>query len=197
MAAAPSQVDFTQLMYIAYYGRPADPNGLEFWSSRLADEGTQVLIDFFGNSPEFDQFYGDLSNEDLIDSLYQQLFGRAPDPGGRAFWLDTLERGIATLPDIALRIINGVQPGSGDDLIVANRLQVAHYVTNLRGGSPLRDTILDGVTGDPATVDAALAALNITIEERERFDLSIEENDSKFTFRATGDEIGTTAATQR
>ena len=188
MSAAPSQVDYTQLMYIAYYGRPGDPVGLGYWSDRLAVEGAEEVVDFFGNSDEFRDNYGSLTTEQLINGLYRQLFGRDADPGGLAFWSGQLDSGVATLPDIALRIINGVQPGSGDDLVVANRLLVANYVTNLRGGSPLRDTILDGVSADPATVDAALAQLGITIEERERYDLSIEENDSKFTFRAAGDE---------
>ena len=179
MAVTQSQLDYTQLMYIAYYGRPGDPVGLAYWADRLATEGAGEVIDFFGNSDEFQQNYGGLPSEALITGLYQQLFGRNPDPGGLSFWTGQLDNNVATLPDIALRIINGVQPGSGDDLVVANRLLVANYVTNLRGGSPLRDTILDAVTADGATVDAALAAVGITIEERERFDLSIEDGDSK------------------
>ena len=49
--------------YLAYYGRPADPAGLAYWSERLRLDGGNLenIIDEFGESQEFlDRFSGTL-----------------------------------------------------------------------------------------------------------------------------------------
>ena len=68
--------------YLAYYGRPADPGGLEYWSKRLVREGGNInsIIDAFGESEEYQKRFGDLTENQLVTNLYQQLFGRDPDP---------------------------------------------------------------------------------------------------------------------
>ncbi|MFT7286670.1 MAG: subtilisin family serine protease, partial [Halieaceae bacterium] len=179
MSASQSQLNYTQSMYIAYYGRAADPGGLGYWVGRLGVEGAAGIAAAFGNSAEFNENYGALSNTELVNGLFLQLFGRAADTGGLAFYSAGLESGEFTLPDVALRIIDGVRPGSGDDLIVANRVDVANVVTNLAPTSPLRDSILDAVGGDSRSVDTALESLGITLEDRGRFNLTIGESDGK------------------
>ncbi len=77
-----------QQMYVAYYGRPGDPAGVEYWAGRLAAVGGNWIADLvnaFGNSAEYTERFGELSNEALIDNLYQQLFNRTAEPVGRAF----------------------------------------------------------------------------------------------------------------
>ncbi len=118
--------------YIAYYGRPADPGGLEFWADRLESKGGNLasIIEAFGISQEFDDRFGDLSPEDLITNLYQQLFNRDPEDGGFQFWLGQFTSGARTLQDIALAILDGAQ---NEDLdIVTNRnLAARHFVSEL------------------------------------------------------------------
>ena len=48
-----------QEMYIAYYGRPADPGGLAYWSNRVAAAGGNLdaIIQEFGSSAESDELY--------------------------------------------------------------------------------------------------------------------------------------------
>ena len=103
-----------QEMYVAYYGRPGDPGGVEFWEEQLEDQDGNLaaIIDAFGTSEEFDERFGTLDDEDLINNLYQQLFGRDADPEGLAFYLEELQSGRATLASIALNISDGVQPES-------------------------------------------------------------------------------------
>lgn len=179
MSVTQAQLNYTQTMYIAYYGRPADPGGLQFWASRLASDGPAGIANAFGTSEEFNNNYGSLSPAQLVDGLFRQLLGRGADPEGLAFYEGGLQSGAFTLPDIALRIIDGVQAGSGDDLVVANRLQVANYVTNLVPDTALLSTIIDLVDGGVASVEQALAALGIDPQERERFDLSIGDENQK------------------
>lgn len=153
--------------YIAYYGRPADVAGLGYWAQRLADGGGElaVIIDAFGVSAEFDDRFGSLNDESLIRNLYQQLFGREPDPPGLAFYLGELTAGRMNLQSIALNILYGVQ---GDDVaIVANRLTVSGYfVACMEQGHfgypsiPTAVDILATVGADAASLTAAIAAID-------------------------------------
>ncbi|MCX7823047.1 MAG: right-handed parallel beta-helix repeat-containing protein, partial [Syntrophobacterales bacterium] len=65
-----------QQAYVAYYGRWADPGGLDYWAERLrrSNGDLRSLIDAFGNSQEFQSEYGHLSYSQLIDTLYRQMF---------------------------------------------------------------------------------------------------------------------------
>lgn len=49
-------------------------------------------------SDEFRAPYGDpatISNEALLDALYANILDRAPDAGGKAYWLEQLAGGMA------------------------------------------------------------------------------------------------------
>ena len=87
--ATQESTELAQLLYVAYYGRPADPGGLAFWSERFDSTESGAFaqaINDFGNSDEFASRFGALSNEALVNNLFQQLFGRAPDSEGLAFF---------------------------------------------------------------------------------------------------------------
>ena len=116
--------------YIAFYGRPADPDGLVFWSDALGASNGDLaeILDDFSNSDEFQSRYGSLSNEDLLSGLYMQLFSREPDPEGLAFYLSALESGSLDFTSIALDILNGAQ---NEDLdIVEAKQAVAEAFTH-------------------------------------------------------------------
>lgn len=103
--------DDVQAMYVAYYGRPADPAGIEYWSGLLAQAGgdPRSISQAFGDSQEFIDNYGGLSEPDLVAGLYQQLFDREPDSEGLAFYVNELQSGAMSLADIALAIARGAQ----------------------------------------------------------------------------------------
>ena len=126
-----------QTMYVAYYGRPGDPAGNDFWTGRLADSGGELsaLIDAFGNSAEYNERFGALDNEALVNNIFTQLFGRDADPEGSAFYVGRLESGAMTLASIALNIADGVQDGTSDAAIFSNRMRVATaYTDAVRAG---------------------------------------------------------------
>ncbi len=102
--------DQVQAMYVAYYGRPGDAAGIDFWAERLQANG------------------GSLDNETLVNNIYLQLLGRDADAGGLDFYLSRLDSGTLTLASIALDIYNGVQNADTD--IVANKLAVANSYTD-------------------------------------------------------------------
>lgn len=79
-------------LYRAYFLRTPDPSGLDFWANRRRNGYTLSSISQqFAVSPEFKRRYGSLTNAQFIDSIYQNVFDRAPDPSGRAFYLRRLD----------------------------------------------------------------------------------------------------------
>ncbi len=120
-----------QEMYVAYYSRPGDPAGVDFWVSKLAQSSGNLtaIIDQFGNSTEYnDRFLGQ-SDSELINNIYLNLFGRDTDSGGMEFYLDRLQSGAMTLVTIALNISDGVVDGTDDAVIVNNKLVLAAAYT--------------------------------------------------------------------
>lgn len=127
-ALAATAADYTEVMqrlYVSYYGRPADPKGLAFWAGYLADNGApsdagaffhayntsehvRLAVDNFGKSDESTALYGTDPGA-IVDAIYQNLFNRAPDSGGRAFYIEGLQKQWVTPAQLAMSIANGAQ----------------------------------------------------------------------------------------
>ncbi|MEM9145184.1 MAG: nidogen-like domain-containing protein [Pseudomonadota bacterium] len=71
-----------------------DLAGLNFWIDRReAGASQEEIAQAFLESFEFTQSFGaidSLSDEELVDALFENVLDRAPDEGGRAFWIATL-----------------------------------------------------------------------------------------------------------
>lgn len=111
--ATQASLDRVQELYVAYYGRPADQAGQEYWADRLEDEGESAIIDSFGNSAEYDELAEGQGNATLVNNLYVQMFGRDADPEGLTYYTGVLESGEKSLAEIAVTILNAA---SGVDL---------------------------------------------------------------------------------
>jgi V8-like Glu-specific endopeptidase len=112
-----------QTLYVAYYGRPADPSGYRYWHGRLETEDLATVERAFGHSVEFDQRFGGMDGRTLIDNIYRNLFNRAPEEGGLNYYADGLATGRFDLPEIARRIAEGAQ--GKDQLVLDNKLLTA------------------------------------------------------------------------
>jgi hypothetical protein len=120
--------DDVQTMYVAYYGRPADPGGYEYWVNRLLIEGwSTYFINSFGNSDEYTNRFGGLSAMELVDNLYLQILNRHAEPDGLNWYTTLLETGQSSLAEIAVDIAGGVQ--NDDAITLGNKIYVAHYFT--------------------------------------------------------------------
>jgi hypothetical protein len=115
--------------YLAYYGRPADPAGLAYWSQALAQNNGDfsAIINAFTTSPEATTRFGSATASDRIADVYQQLFNRAPDADGLAYWTKAIESGTVTIADAAIQIMNGAQ--STDAQLSTLRQQAAAQFT--------------------------------------------------------------------
>lgn len=73
------------LLYHAAFGRAPDLGGLSFWA--LGGVSVETAATEFLKSAEWQAAGGGaLSDAGFIETLYQNVFDRAPDSGGQAFW---------------------------------------------------------------------------------------------------------------
>lgn len=130
MAVVTAYVDQVQKAYIAYYGRPADTTGLDYWTNQLSTVGGQwtSLINAFGNSTEATTLMAGLTTEQKVNKLYQQMFGRDADASGLTYYSVGIANGTFTLASVAINVLNGA---SGSDVTtVTNKLTSAKLFTN-------------------------------------------------------------------
>jgi S-layer protein len=121
--------NLVQKCYVAYYGRPADAAGLQFWTLKLDQAGGNLdaIIAQFGNSAESNALYTGSSTA-KVTAIYQLMFNRAPDSAGLAFYVGKLDAGQMTGASVALDIANGAT--GTDATTIANRVTVANAFTD-------------------------------------------------------------------
>jgi hypothetical protein len=100
-------------LYVAYFNRPADPAGLAYWEGRVetAKGDTSVVSAEFAASAEYKTTYANMTNEQIVDKIYQNLFGRAAEADGKKYWADLMTAGKITI-DAAVRDISKAALGS-------------------------------------------------------------------------------------
>lgn len=116
-------------LYLAFYGRPADPAGLKFWSAQLANnngDATSIIATFAASEETQVRFASDSAAERIAE-IYLQLFNRAPDAEGLAFYTKAIEQGRATLADVSVSILKGAV--GGDKTLSELRQQAADAFT--------------------------------------------------------------------
>jgi YD repeat-containing protein len=134
-ATGKSYEDTVQEAYVAYYGRPADLGGQQYWaeSLRIAGGNLNAIIQSFGNSEEANRLFGNMSNEGTVTTLYRQVLGRDPEcfsyasSCGWGWWVNELATGNRTRQTIALDLLNGAQNEDRDT--VNNRVRASNAFT--------------------------------------------------------------------
>lgn len=104
-------------MYIAYYQRPADPEGLKYWVGQIEEHGSwEAVSAAFGapENPEYQALYGDKTRAELVAAIYQAAFNRPAVQEEIDFWVN----GEHTDLNLAFAIINGAQ---NDDKATVNK----------------------------------------------------------------------------
>ena len=152
-------------LYIAYFNRAPDATGLSFWGDKLAQGMTmREIAGYFFDQPEPRALYGeDINLAKFVSSVYNNVFGRAPDADGFRFWLDALENDDSITPaTFIMEILDGAKAETGsieDAQYLANKVVLGtHY----------------GVTRGLSNVDTARDVMS-------QFDGSIESFDTAVT----------------
>lgn len=140
-----------QSLYIAYFGRPADPTGLANFEAALLADGAptdvpglnaayatntavKTLMDSFGTSKESQTLYGGGDATAFVTAVFKNVLGRGPQTAGLSFWVNaitsnTVTQGQAALSIMAGALTNTSPQGVLDAQLVANRVIAANYFT--------------------------------------------------------------------
>lgn len=141
MADWTTNKDLIQKLYIAFYGRPADPGGLRYWASQLPDnaqpnsDAVRNLIDRFINSPEAESRFGSPSLDAVIDRVINFAYHRDATVADR--------EGVSNVVDLLVKVIS-VSSGS-DYASLNNKLQYANWFVEIL------DPNGDGIPNDDST----------------------------------------------
>lgn len=142
--------DAVQQLYVSYFGRAADSNGLTNFMAALANakapkdiQGLNAayatnatvrsLVDAFGTSTESSNLYtGDTSA--FVTAIFQNVLSRAPQTTGLDFWrgaidAGTLTKGNAALSIMAGALVNTSSQGLTDAALINNKIRVASNFT--------------------------------------------------------------------
>lgn len=141
-----------QELYIAYFGRPADPTGLANFTAQLnnaqlptdiqslnaaysANPTIRALIDGFGNSDESKVLYpGDTTS--FITAIYRNVLNRAPDAAGLNFWVTAVDKNGLTRANASVSIMAGAltnqtAQGQIDAMLINRRVAAANNFTSV------------------------------------------------------------------
>ena len=162
MAITTAQI---QQLYVAYLGRAADKAGLDYWSQQLnADKPVLTLeslrANFVNEQPEYVNAYAGLSRSDTVVKIYNNLFGRAPDAAGLAYWTTG---GGATVNADQLLTAFVAGAGATDAKIIANKVLVAEVYTSTAGANYAAadaKSIISGVDDTALSVTKAVGHLS-------------------------------------
>ena len=144
-----------QKLYIAYFGRPADPDGLAFWINQLQTNpaGYEMISNAFSNSPEYQMMYGGQSNREVVLDIYQNLFGRPGEQGGVDFWTARLDEGDITIGNAVIFMSQAaVQANNNDGFVYKARVGVATEFT-ARIDLPAEQSAYSGPAANQVAID--------------------------------------------
>ncbi|SDC96201.1 protein of unknown function [Desulfurella multipotens] len=134
-----SPQDLVQELYIAAYGRPADPAGLQYWTNVLNQNGNNIgaIVSNFTNSTEANNLYGTISSSNLptvLNNIYENLFNRPIDQVGLQYWENTYNQYHMSVGDLAYAIMQGAQ--NSDVTVIDNKIATAQTITNYLASNP-------------------------------------------------------------
>lgn len=175
MVDVPGQV---QELYVAYFGRPADYLGLQYWSNVFATPGGyDKIVNAFSASEEYTAKYGGMDNRVVVDTVYENLFGRHAERAGIDYWAGLLDNKTVTVGDVVTAVASGAQ--GTDSVVFDAKVQVAELFTShldqlaervaYSGTSAnalaaaylaaIKDPASAGIAEDPANVDALISKM--------------------------------------
>lgn len=169
-----TNTELVQQLYVAYFNRPADVDGLAYYTNLLKDLDAdaaaatiKAISADFANATEYKSVFANLTPKEAINTIYHNLFGHEADIAGLNYWSDLYAKGTISLATIVTEVAAGAQ--GTDAVAYENKVTAAAAFTAeislsadqqlayAKGGDAIdaAKNFLNGVTDD-ATLDAAL-----------------------------------------
>jgi len=214
MAAPANYATSVQQLYVAYFGRPADPVGLANFQTALSTAGAPTdiqglaaaystnpsiksLIDSFGASAESNSLYaGD--TQVFVKAIFNNLLNRDPQSAGLQYWTDAIDSGVLGRGNAALSIMAGsLRNTSAQGLIdattVNNKILIASGFTSSLGNTA-QINVYKGSTA-AATVRAMLRKVD-NLATTESFQTTMSSAIGSIVTTAYGGNGGCISATE-
>lgn len=125
------------------------------------------MTDAFSTSAEYLSVYGGASNEAVISQVYENLFGRQPEPDGLAYWLGEMNAGRVTIGNIAYAALNGA--GGTDLETITNKAKAAVEFTDFlqqrNADEQYSADVLQDVKSWMSTIDGSSASYFNAVQE--------------------------------
>ncbi|MBN9034393.1 MAG: DUF4214 domain-containing protein, partial [Rhizobiales bacterium] len=162
-----------QGIYVALFGRPADPAGLAYFNEATNNGANLDAIGDLAKTDEYQSRFANMTNEEIVNSIYKSLFERDGEKAGIDFYVGELAAGRLNINNIAIAILDGAK---NDDLTTVNaKIAAADIFTShldlnaeieaYRGtfaaqvGREFLDTITKDHLGTPGEADTAILRL--------------------------------------
>lgn len=185
-AAAAPQADVNHVteLYVAFFNRVPDADGLAYWIDQMnaGQSLNQIAESFYSAGVTYSDMTGfsaGMSNQDFINVFYKNVLGRpdGADAGGLAYWNEQLATCHSTRSSLGLDIVYAAHNFKGDQTwgwvadLLDNKIAVAktfaidlglNYNTD-------NDSITHGVAiaaaVTPTSTDAAIALIGLSGSE--------------------------------
>lgn len=154
-----------QQLYIGYFGRAADQEGLNFWLDAINNGGLSLanVHASFVQSAEYNAQYEGMTVAQKVAAVYENVLGRVADEGGLEFWTNAITTGVITEDQLIEGLLSGLS--ANDAAIISNKIVVANYYTSAKGDAYVEASkaesaaILVNVDETVASVSTALTSV--------------------------------------
>ena len=149
-----SMIDTIEGLYVAFYHRAADQEGLDYWLQQAEESKGDYMYDLaelFAQHPQFDKEYGSLNDESFVKAIYQNILnGVDNNSEAISYWVDRVEN--VGRDGMVAEFVKAVLEYDGDDAegiarkeFFMNRVEAAKNFTNTLGedSNPINLEALD------------------------------------------------------
>lgn len=119
-----------QELYVAYFNRPADVAGLDYWKDALDanPDALQELSHNFSTSQEYRDTFAGMDNRAVVNEVYMNLFGRAAETAGVDYWANLLDNRMVTIDNVVTQIADGAE--GQDEVAFMGKIAAAALFTD-------------------------------------------------------------------
>jgi S-layer protein len=171
-----TNTDLIQQLYVAYFNRPADVAGLNYWTNALTNGGKIAdIAKSFSQQTEYTSLFAGKQPDEIVNIIYTNLFGRGAEQAGLNYWGAKLQAGAVSVADVVLQVAAGA---TGTDLAAYNNKVAASaaFTTELNtaGNEAERVAYASGTTAalnvakawlSTVTTDASLVTAKASVHD--------------------------------
>jgi S-layer protein len=154
-----TNIELIQQLYVAYFNRPADVAGLNYWTNALTNGGKIAdIAKSFSQQTEYTSLFAGKQPDEIVNIIYTNLFGRGAEQAGLDYWGAKLQAGVVSVADVVLQVAGGAT--GADKTAFTNKVEASKAFTtelNTAGNEAERVAYASGTT---AALDVAKAWLN-------------------------------------